>query len=144
MAVVDGLEFNFDDAQDARAYLGEIKRLWAAWVVGLAALFLTSAIFVLVAGVVVVVALLLLARPLQRRAEMVVPADTVIPATRRGRFANRGTHRDKVLRALVYGEGPISDAVEMAGATRLWLAGRRLLLAVTFVALFGVVFQFGN
>ena len=144
MAVVDGLEFNFDDAQDARTYLGEIRKLWAAWLVGLAALFLTTAIVVLVAGVAVIVVLLLLARPLQRRAEMVVPKDTVIPATRRGRFVSRGTHRDKVLRALVYGEGPISDAVEMAGATRLWLVGRRLLLAVTFVALFGVLFEFGN
>lgn len=144
MSVIDGLDFDFDDEQDARAYLRELGKLWVTWLIGLAALFLTSAIIVLVAGFAVIAALLLLARPLQRRAEMVVPADPVIPATRGGRFAHRSTQRDKVLRALVYGAGPISDAVKMSGATHLWLFGRRFVLAATFTALFGVIFQFGN
>ncbi len=138
MAVGDGLEFTFEGPQDARAYLSEVGRLWAAWVLGMAALFLTSAMALLLAGVLVIVALVVAARPLQRRAEVMVPD----PSAGSGDGVRVGrTDRDRVLRALAYGEAPIRNAVTLAGASVGWLVARRIVLVLTIVGVVGVVAQ---
>ncbi len=138
MAMGDGLEFTFDGPQDARTYLTEVGRLWAAWVLGMAALFLTSALALLLAGAAVIAALVALARPLQRRAEVIVPDSS--SESGEGVRAGR-TDRDRALRALAYGETPLRTAVTLAGASAGWLVARRVVVVLTFVGVVGVVIQ---
>ena len=63
------LIYEFDDPDDARAYLREVGVLWVTWIVGLMGLMLTHAVVLVVWGVVVLVALYFAVRPLKRRAE---------------------------------------------------------------------------
>ncbi len=136
-------EWGFTGAADASSYLRDVQRLWTAWVVGLAVL-MTGSFAVLVAGGVVVIALLIyLSRPLQRRAEALVALDAPQPA---GTAADAETapprrDRERVVQALAYGEGPLREAVEMAGRSRTWLLGRRAVLGATAVTFALVVFQ---
>lgn len=144
MAGTQGIEFDFDDAEDAAAYLAELRRLWTAWAVGLAALFLTTALLVFAAAIFVIGALLVLARPLQRRAERISPAAPRVRGDDKGLIPGRGVQRDRVLRALAYGEEPLRRAVEVAGASPIWLLARRAILGVTLAAFVGVLIQAGR
>jgi len=144
MSGIEGIEFDFDNEEDAGAYLAELRRLWSAWVVGLAALFLTSALLVFAAAVLVIGVLLFLARPLQRRAEQISPAPPVAGSGDKGLIPGRRVQRDRVLRALAYGEAPLRRAVEVAGASSVWLLARRAMLGVTLAAFVGVLILAGR
>lgn len=117
MPEVDGIEFHFDDTADARAYLDDVARVWAAWIVGLVALLIRSPLYLIAAGIVVITALVFLVRPLQRRAAAIAHED-------------RGA-RDRALRALAYGAGPVRQAVALAGSRRWMLVARQVVLAAT-------------
>ena len=130
--------YTFDGQADARAYLGEIGKLWTAWTVGLAAVMATNGVALLVIAVVLFGALLYLSRPLLPRTEKLVPENKreggAIEAALRG-----GTTRDRVLRELAYGMAPLEAALETAGLSPRWVAARHLLIAVTVLAFIYVV-----
>lgn len=131
--------YTFNGAEDARVYLREVSTVWAVWVVGLAGLLATHAVVLIVWGVVVFVALYFAARPLQVRAETIVPENQVedgkVNTVLRG-----GTTRDRVLRDLFYGTEPLQAALDEYGMSRRWVVVRHLVIALTFLALFYVVF----
>lgn len=128
-----GTDWGFEGAADARAYLGEVGRLWGAWLAGLVALLVVDTVAVVVAGVAVIGLLMWLARPLQARAAAVVPTDTLFGPSRWS-IVGKGTARDRVLRSFAYGEEPLRHAVDLSGGSRLWLVGRRVVVMATVAA----------
>lgn len=130
--------YTFDGPADARSYLGEIGKLWTAWIVGLAAVMATDGVALLVIAVVLFGVLFYLSRPLLPRTEKLVPENKreggAIEAALRG-----GTTRDRVLRELAYGVAPLEAALETAGLSPRWVAVRHLLIAVTVLAFIYVV-----
>ncbi|MDQ3782375.1 MAG: hypothetical protein M3349_05485 [Actinomycetota bacterium] len=128
--------WGFTTPAEARSYLGEVGRLWLAWLVGLVALVALQGWAVLVAGLMVMGALVWLIRPLQARTERLVPdgaADVGLP--QRG----WGSARDRMMRRLAYGAEPISAAVSTAGAGRWWLVARWFMIGATVAAVVWVV-----
>jgi hypothetical protein len=118
--------------------LREIGVLWAVWVAGLAAVLLTHGLALLIVAVVLLVALLVLARPLLPRTEVLVPENRkeggVLETALRG-----GTTRDRVLRELAYGAAPMDAALETAGLSPRWVVVRHLVIALTLLAFIYVV-----
>ena len=108
------LIYTFDSAEDARTYLSEVSRLWVVWIIALAGLLVTHAIVLIVWAVASLVALVIVARPLQRRAEEAVPENRVeggkIDTALRG-----GTTRDRALRDYFYGTEPLRLALKTGG-----------------------------
>ena len=96
----------------AAAYRSEVGILWGVWMVALALLVFAAGWIVWVAGLAALVGLVVLARPLQRRAALIVPDDTV-PAAGPGAF--RKSERDGVLRELAFGEAPLRGCGLWAG-----------------------------
>lgn len=123
----------FADRADAVRYLRELARLWAVWLVGLAGLLFTNAILLIFWGIAVVIVLVVLVRPLQRRAAVLVPEDEVVAGARG--FARGSTVRDRAIRDLSYGEAPLRNALRMAGLSERWLVSRQVMLALTLVAM---------
>lgn len=132
-------DWGIADAEDARVYLGEVGRLWAAWMVGLAGLAFTDDWWLIASGVVVIAALLWLARPLQARAADLVPHDEPTGG-KKSLVVARRTERDLALRNLSYGEAPLRKAIEMADAGSWWLGARRGVIALTIIAFVYVLF----
>ena len=131
--------YQFIDGADAALYLRDVARLWAAWLLGLGVLMLTNGWFVVIGGVGVIGALLWLARPLQRRAETLVPDDKVY---QKGiLLPGKGTTRDRALKALAYGEAPLREAVRLAGQPGWWMQARLVMLGLTVLAFVAVIFQ---
>jgi hypothetical protein len=126
-------DWEFTDAADAASYLREVGVLWTTWLVGLVALVAGSGLLVVVLGVLVIAALLWVARPLQARAANLVPEDSVTGG-KRSILAGRNTERDLVLRQLAYGDAPLSAAIAVSGSGRWWLTARRVLVGLTIVA----------
>ena len=130
--------YAFDGPADARSYLGEIGKLWTAWVVGLAVVMATHGVVLLVTALLLFGALLYLSRPLLPRTEKLVPENKreggAIEATLRG-----GTTRDRVWRELAYGVAPLEAALAAAGLSSRWVVVRHLLIAVTLLAFIYVV-----
>ena len=133
------LVYQFDNPDEARAYLREVSTLWITWIIGLAGLMITHALLLVVWAVVVLVALYYAARPLQQRAEELVPENTVeggkLNAALRG-----GTTRDRALRDYFYGTEPLEAALDAAGMSRRWVGLRHLMVALTLLSLLYVVF----
>ncbi len=136
---MSNLVYTFDSPDDARTYMREVITLWVAWAVGLAGLLATNAGILAAWAVVTLVTLFLLARPIQRRAEQVVPVSQpeggVVNTALRG-----GTTRDRALRELLYGTGPQRVALKMAGMSQRWVGLRHLVVALTFLGMAYVVF----
>lgn len=128
MRPIPDQEWGFDGPDDAAAYRRDVARLWAVWVVAIAALMFTQGWLVLIAGVVALGGLIVVARPLQARAAAIVPDDDVPDATVVAMF--RRSRRDRVLRELAYGEAPLVAS----GAGPAWIWGRRAVVGLTFVA----------
>jgi hypothetical protein len=127
----------FDGADDARVYLREVAVLWSSWLVALACLVVVQELWLLiVVAVLTLGALLFFARPLQQRASRLVPLDKAV-MSKKGRPV--GTMRDRTLKALAYGDGPLRAATDLVGGQRMWLLGRRLLLGVSGAALVWVL-----
>ena len=133
------LTYTFDGEPDARRYLREIALLWSAWLVGLGGLLLSNAVVLLIWAVVTLTALVVLARPIQRRAEAIVPVNKVeggkVDTVFRG-----GTTRDRAIRDLAYGTEPMRIALETVGYSQRWVLIRHFVLAMTLVGFFFVVF----
>lgn len=127
--------WGFANPQDAAGYLTELARLWGVWIAGLVVLMTNSGMVLIVGGIAVIALLLWFARPLQRRAEALVPDDS---AYERGPILGKGTTRDRALRAFAYGDEPLRQAVELAERSGMWLIARRGMLGVT-IAVFAVV-----
>jgi hypothetical protein len=125
-------EWGFADESDAGAYLAEVRRLWAGWLLGLAALMFTDGWWVVVAGVVTIALLLLLARPLQARAAALVPKDTLVGS--KFNVVGRGTERDKVLQAFAYGKEPLEVATAATDTSGWMVPARTAIVWVTGAA----------
>ncbi len=126
-------DWEFTDAADAASYLREVGVLWTTWLIGLVALVAGSGLLVVALGVLVIAALLWVARPLQARAAKLVPEDSVTGG-KRSLLVGRNTERDIVLRQLAYGDAPLSAAIAVSGAGRWWLTARWVLVSLTIVA----------
>lgn len=132
------VQYTFDDPADAKGYLREVGALWAVWVFGLIAVLLTHGTALFVIAAALLIALLVLARPLLPRTEGLVPENRKeggkMETALRG-----GTTRDRVLRELAYGDAPMSAALEAAGLNRRWIIVRHLVIALTLLAFLYVV-----
>lgn len=132
------IEYAFDGPADARAYLREVGTLWVVWIVGLAAVMFTHGVTLIIVAVVLLVSLLMLARPLLPRTEMLVPENRreggKLETALRG-----GTTRDRVLRELAYGVAPMEAALDTAGYSPRWIVARHLVIALTILAFIGVI-----
>lgn len=117
----------FADESDARAYLGEVGRLWGAWAVGLALLLTLDGGWVLFAGLLLIAAMIWLGRPIQRRARSLEHAD------------GQPSGGDDPARELAYGEAPLRAALEIVGASPNWVWARRGLMIATVVGFVVVV-----
>ena len=131
--------YTFTDPDDAWTYLREVSTVWVFWIVGLAGLMVTHAVVLIVWAVLVLVGLLFVTRPLQRRAERLVP-DNKVEAGKVNTALRGGTTRDRVLRELFYGTGTLRSALEVTGLSRHWVVVRHLVVALTLLALVYVVF----
>ncbi|MEA2011412.1 MAG: hypothetical protein U9N78_11965, partial [Actinomycetota bacterium] len=118
----------FSDADDARRYITEISRIWAVWVVGLAALFAVTNWWVLLGGIVVLSVLVWLIQPIQRRANRIDDPEEFVEGSG-GRFSGSRTRGEMALRVLIYGEAPLNEAIDEFGAWRGWLWVRRAVIA---------------
>lgn len=127
----------FSDADDARRYVTEMTRIWAVWVVGLAALFAVTNWWVLLGGIAAISVLVWLIRPIQRRANRIDDPEEFVEGSGR-RFAGARTRGEMALRVLIYGEAPLKEAVDEFGAWWGWLWVRRGVIAATAIA-FSVV-----
>jgi hypothetical protein len=101
--------------------------------VGLAGLLITIPVLLIVWGVAVVIVLVALVRPLQRRAADLVPVDEAVAGARG--LARGTTVRDRVVRDLTYGETPLRTALRVAGLSERWLLIRQGMFALTTVAM---------
>lgn len=128
----------FDDPDDARTFLREVGLLWAVWVAGLAAVLLTHGRALVLVALVLLGALLFLARPLLPRSEALVPENSREGGALETAFRG-GTTRDRVLRDLAYGVAPMQAALETAGLSSRWLVLRHLVVALTLLAFAYVV-----
>ena len=120
----------FDDSNDATAYLGEVARLWAVWLVGLGALAFAKGMVAVVVGVALLVALFVLMHPLQRRVESRFgdSAEAKRPQTR------SLSKRDTALRELSYGPRPFAEAIEKTSMPSWLRFAPWVVVAVTLVA----------
>jgi hypothetical protein len=116
-----------------------VSTVWVVWVLGLVGLLMTHAVVLIVWAVVVIAMLVFVARPLQRRAEQLVPENKVeggkVNVAMRG-----GTTRDRAIRDLFYGTEPLRAAFATAGMSERWVVLRHLVVALTILALVYVVF----
>ena len=136
-------DWGFDGKLDARRYLSDVLRLWAGWLLGLAALMFTQGWWVVVAGVITVAILVVFARPMQARAAALVPEDTLVG--NRYNVVGRGTARDKALQAFAYGPEPLEQATTIAGTGRWMLVARPVMIWVTVAAfIFVLLTSFGG
>ena len=133
------LVYQFDNPDEARTYLREVSTLWVTWIVGLAGLMVTHAAILIVWAVVVLVALYFASRPLQQRAEKLVP-ENAVEGGKLNTALRGGTTRDRALRDYFYGTAPLEAALDAAGMSRRWVAIRHLMVTLTLLSLVYVVF----
>ena len=133
------LTYAFDGPDDARSYLREASTVWVVWILALVGLMVTHAVVLAVWAVIGLTTLLIVARPLQRRAERLVPENKV-EAGKVNTAMRGGTTRDRVLRELFYGTGPVRAALDTAGMSQRWVVIRHLVVALTILAMIYVVF----
>jgi hypothetical protein len=134
----DEIQWSFADPADARSYLLQLAKLWAMWLIGLAVLFSTSGWMLIVFGVLLLVALPVLAKPLVTRAEAMFPDHETVDTGAGAMGTGRGTNRDVAVRQLVYGAAPVRAALSAIGASQAWVGLLYLGIGVTIVA-FGYV-----
>ena len=128
------VEWSFNGPDDAAAYRSEVASLWGVWMVALTLLVFAAGWVVWVTGLGAMVGLVVLARPLQRRAALLVP-DDVVPAAGAGAF--RKSKRDSVLRELAFGEAPL----RAAGCGPVWIWTRRFVVGATFAGFAFVLYD---
>ena len=141
MTAGEHIEYTFADQADARSYLTDVTRLWIAWLIALALLMTTNGLVLVVVGFAVVAGWVILGRPIQRRAEAMVPDDPV-PDETPAEAAQRRRVRDRVVKQLTFGAEPLEAALEAAGLDRriAWL--RWVMIAATVLAFWLVIRAF--
>lgn len=125
--------WTFDDQADARTYIEELRRLWGTWLVLLVVLVFAAGLVLVVAGLGLGAAVVSWLRPLQRRAEAIVPEDRVAEG-RRSIFGRR-SERDLVIRELTYGVEPLRAALAAAGSSPAWVVVRHFVVGATVAGL---------
>ena len=128
----------FSDKEDARTYLVDLTRLWVVWIAGIVALFAVKSWYVLLVGVFIIGLLIWLVRPIQARAAAIDDPGEVVEGSG-GRFGGARTRGEMALRVLLYGEAPLSEAINEYGMWSGLIWVRRAVIAVSAVA-FAAVF----
>lgn len=128
----------FSDKDDARTYLVDLTRLWVVWIAGIIALFAVKSWYVLLVGVFIIGLLIWLVRPIQARAAAIDDPGEVVEGSG-GRFGGARTRGEMALRVLLYGEAPLSEAINEYGMWSGLIWVRRGVIAVSAVA-FAAVF----
>lgn len=139
MTSPDEAAWGFADRGDAAQYLRDVIRLWIAWIVGLAVLMTNNGPVLIGGGILVIGLLLWFARPIQRRAESLVPNDEAYD--RGSPLLAKGTTRDRALKALAYGEEPLREALLLTDGSRVLLYARRAVIGLTVLSFVVVVVQ---
>lgn len=117
----------------------QLVKLWGVWLAGLGVLFLASGWVLIVFGILLLVALPVLASPLMARAEVMFPEHEAVDRTSLGTATGRGTNRDRAVRQLVYGAAPVRAALSTIGASQAWVGLLYLGKGVTMAAFAYVV-----
>ena len=130
----------FTDGSDARSYLADVARLWGGWVVGLAALVVLRGPVLAGVAIIVMVGMLWLSRPFHRRAVAWIEEDEVVGSRLEVAFG-RGTRRDRMLRSLMYGDGPMRDALRLAGMPSQLIVLRGTIVVGTVAAAAVILFR---
>lgn len=132
----------FTDPADARAYLEELGRLWVVWLVALVGLLVFDGVLLLLTALGLVVAWLVLARPLQRRTTRLVGEEDDAADDGGQGATTRGRERDRILRELTLGKTPLPAALEKVGADPRWAYLRYVVVALTVLGFAYLVFGF--
>ncbi|MCP3973699.1 MAG: hypothetical protein GY720_04320 [bacterium] len=103
------IESWFDDAVDAKKYMGEVGRLWSVWLLGLGALAFSRGLTAGAVGLALLVAMFILMSPLQNRVHTMYGDDE---SSRRVARRQTLSARDRALRQLTYGRAPFGEAVD--------------------------------
>lgn len=131
----------FTDAADASRYLAEIARIWIVWIAALALLLVMQQWWaLLLIGVGLLAAMVVLGRPLQARAAA-VPGSEEQVGTKRQVAMGRGRRADDAFRQLLYGEGPLREALVLAGLPSSLVWVRRFVVVITLAAFAWVMFD---
>jgi len=129
----------FTDARDAADYLSEVGKVWLVWVVTLGMLAFFQQWWVLVAvAFAFLFAVTYMARPLQARARRLADGDDQIGSPLENAMG-RGSKRDVAFRRLLYGSGPLREAVDLTGSSRIWLTMRWVMIFLTIFSFLWVV-----
>ncbi len=123
----------FHSPSDAREFLGQIARVWVVWLTLLAILAFAVSPWNWVTGGGLLVLLLFLISPIQQRVDREVPQDG-FDETRASLFLGRGTRRDRALRAMLSGSGPMASALRASGADARWVWLRHIVVVATIAA----------
>ena len=99
----------------------------------------SHALVLVVWAIAILVTLVFVARPLQRRVERLVP-ENAVEGSKMNAALRGGTTRDRVLRDLFYGMVPLRTALHAAGLSQRWVVIRHLVVTLTLLALVYVVF----
>lgn len=132
----------FTDPADARAYLEDLGRLWVTWLVALVGLLVFDGVLLLLTALALVIAWLVLARPMQRRASRLVGDESEATAGGRQGATTRGRQRDRILRELTAGRAPLPAALEETGADPRWVYLRYVVITLTVLGFAYLVLGF--
>lgn len=127
--MTDSADTWFADEADAKTYIGEVGKLWLAWLVGLGALAFSRGVTAVIVGIALLVALFILMSPLQNRVQDMFGND---PDGRAIPKRETLSSRDKALRELTYGREPFAEAVDKRG---MWSGLKLIPWVVIFATL---------
>ncbi|MCH7667752.1 MAG: hypothetical protein IIC71_00910 [Acidobacteria bacterium] len=120
----------FHSPADAREFLGQILRVWAAWLVMLAFLTFAAPPANWAGSLAIAVLLIVLVAPLQRRVDTTVSQDG-FDDNRVSLLVGRGTRRDRALRDMLARPRAFGAALRISGADSRWVVSYYLVALVT-------------
>lgn len=120
----------FHSPADAREFLGQILRVWAAWLVMLAFLTFAAPPANWAGSLAIAVLLIVLVAPLQRRVDTTVSQDG-FDDNRVSLLLGRGTRRDRALRDMLARPRAFGAALRISGADSRWVVSYYLVALVT-------------
>lgn len=120
----------FHSPADAREFLGQILKVWAAWLVMLAFLTFAAPPANWAGSLAIAVLLIVLVAPLQRRVATIVTQDG-FDDNRVSLLVGRGTRRDRALRDMLARPRAFGVALRISGADSRWVVSYYLVALVT-------------
>lgn len=120
----------FHSPADARDFLGQILKVWAAWLVMLAFLTFAAPPANWAGSLAVAVLLIVLVAPLQQRVDTTVSQDG-FDDNRVSLLVGRGTRRDRALRDMLARPRAFGAALRISGADSRWVVSYYLVALVT-------------